>query len=215
VSEDDEWKRVIPVIKKLKAEHPYCTVSIDTRKVAIARGALEAGADIINDESGENNSCGSMAAVAGEFGVPIILMHSRGDPKTMTTMKLKDDVDIVEYIKEWLNVKTKDAICNHGVSRWNVIGDPGIGFAKTEFQNLNLIARIDSLTKCFPLLVGASRKGFVKKLHRHDIDVASSAITSKCALSGVSIIRVHDVRMAVDTVQMIRAILESDPILKT
>ncbi|MGB8510643.1 MAG: dihydropteroate synthase [Pyrinomonadaceae bacterium] len=209
VSEEDEIRRVqkyLDVLIKLNAKVPY---SIDTTKAAVARVALDAGVEIVNDISGLRFDP-SLAGVAANFDAGLILMHSRGTFETMHRQEPVPDI-IGEVSRSW-RVSVEEAV-GRGVPQEKIVLDPGIGFSKTQTQNVELIAKLDELARLFPkfpLLVGTSRKSFVghllggapvnKRLHGTMASVAAAV------LCGASIVRVHDVRAAVETVRVADAI---------
>lgn len=154
VSEDEELNRVIPVINIL-AKQLTVPISIDTMKATVAKRAIEAGASIINDVSALYHD-GNLVHVAAEFGVPVILMHMKGSPKSMQINPVYDDV--VEDVISFLDAAIQRAVAG-GVTRSKIIVDPGLGFGKTPLHNLQLLnhlARLQALNA--PILVGSSRK---------------------------------------------------------
>lgn len=155
VAEEEELRRVIPVIREVVRAHPSVPVSIDTYKPRVARTALEAGAAIINDISGLRDP--AMVSLAAEAGVPVVVMHMRGTPQTMQRRPAYRDVveDIRSYFLE--RIKTLTA---RGVNK--IILDPGIGFGKTANHNLAILNRLERLCGLgYPVLVGVSRKSFI------------------------------------------------------
>jgi dihydropteroate synthase len=208
VSEAEELRRVIPVIERLA---PLAVpISIDTTKSAVARAALNAGAEIVNDISGLrfDPTIGDEAAKAG---AGLVLMHSRGTPKTMQQLPTVDDV-IAEVIN---GLRTSVEIAAaHGVKHENIAIDPGVGFAKTFDQNLELIARLNQLVKefpDFPLLIGTSRKGFIGKLldgaPATDRLYGTIATVVAAVINGANIVRVHDVKAIAEAVKVADAIV--------
>ena len=208
VSAEEEARRVVPVIKAVvgKVNVP---VSVDTWKAQVARAALDAGAGIVNDISGLRFDP-TLADVAARYDAGLILMHSRG---TFETMHKQEPVaDILKEVADGWRRSIGEAE-RRGVRREKIVLDPGIGFSKTQKQNVELIAKLDVLARDFsdfPLLVGTSRKSFVghllggapinKRVHGTMASVAAAV------LRGASIVRVHDVRAAVETVKVIDAI---------
>lgn len=194
VSVEEELRRVIPVVEALAAKG--VTVSIDTMKAAVAKAALEAGAELVNDVSGLSMDV-SMAGVCREFNAPVILMHMRGGPKTM-----QYDVeyeDIMSTVFGYLSERIAYAV-RHGIEEKNIILDPGIGFGKSEAGNLTLIRNLGELkTLGRPLLVGASRKSFIGRITGEDVDNRLSgtvAAHTAAILNGANVIRTHDVGAA-------------------
>jgi len=200
-----EIDRVVPVIEQIR-QRSAVTISIDTRKAAVAEEAIRAGADLVNDVSGMRYSAG-MPAVVAKNGVPVILMHMRGEPSTMQRFTVYDDVvsDVGSELKSMID----DAVAA-GVDRGKILIDPGIGFAKTFDQNLELLARADELTSLGPLVIGASRKAFIGHLTGRSSGperaVGSLAAVAAAQQAGAAIVRVHDVRETVDFLKVWAAI---------
>ena len=193
VALDEELKRVIPVVEGL-ASSGVQFISIDTRKAEVARRALEAGANIVNDTLGEESD-GSIDHVAAESGAAIVLMHSRGTPATMKSLTHYDDV--VEYVVTFLDKRARE-LEERGVGRDSIVLDPGIGFAKTAEQSALLLRDVAKLKATgYPVLIGASRKSFMGQLLGLEDGQrleATLATTAWVAAHGASIVRVHDVR---------------------
>jgi dihydropteroate synthase len=216
VTLDEELHRVVPVIQAIRgaiAEPDLQTIpiSVDTTRATVARSAIEAGADLINDISGATYDPDMLATVA-ELGVPIVLMHIRGTPKTM--QQLTDYQDVVQEIGEFL-VDRAEAALAAGIDRTQIILDPGIGFAKTYAQNLEILRRIPDLKALgYPLLIGTSRKSFIGHLlNQPDPQqrVWGTAATCCAAIAGkAEILRVHDVAEMRDVCRVADAIWRSD-----
>ncbi|HVF52121.1 MAG TPA: dihydropteroate synthase [Actinomycetota bacterium] len=206
VSEEEELRRVVPVIERLVGEVSV-PISIDTRKAAVAEAAIAAGASIINDTTGEESD-GSLGKVAGSTKAGIIVMHSRGTPATMTT--LTDYEDLVPDVTRWLVDRAK-SLLETGVRSDSIVVDPGIGFAKTPEQNLQLLRDIDALVATgWPVLSGTSRKSFLGAvLDLPEDDRLEGSVASACwAVSkGARLVRVHDVAPTVRAVRVIESIL--------
>ena len=153
VPTDEELDRVVPVIEGIRARSDV-RISIDTRKAAVAEAALDAGANIINDVSALRHDP-EMRPLAAQRGVPVILIHMRGEPRTMQDDPRYDDVvrDVARELETW-----RDEALAAGVAASNVLVDPGIGFGKTFEHNLALLAHCDELTRIAPVVIGASRK---------------------------------------------------------
>lgn len=208
VSESEELERVIPVIERLAAT-PTIPLSIDTTKSSIARAALTAGAEIVNDISGLRFDP-LIADEAASASAGLVLMHSRGTPKTM--QKLPPVADIIREVIDRLHESVATAEL-HGVRRESMAIDPGIGFGKTAEQNVELIAKLDQLVREFPevaILIGTSRKSFIGHLlggattdERLNGTIASVAAA---VLNGAQIIRVHDVKATIEAVKVVDAI---------
>mmetsp|Transcript_1845 Transcript_1845/g.2949 ORF Transcript_1845/g.2949 Transcript_1845/m.2949 type:complete len:464 (-) Transcript_1845:29-1420(-) len=208
VSLEEELERVLPVIERLTRREDFTSsISVDTRKPEVARAAIQAGAQIINDEVGEDDDSSlSMVHCAGEMGVPIITMHTRGDARSMESLIMPDDASAMEHVIEWLDNRAK-LLVQHNVPSWNIMVDPGLGFAKSHQQNIDILAQLDRFTKRrYPVLIGASRKRFLRNLMHFDADVATHASTVIAVLAGAAMVRVHDVRGAVDAVAVANAV---------
>ena len=161
VSVEEEIKRVIPILTKIKSIKPEIVISIDTTKGEVAEAALSEGADIINDISGLQHDP-EIANIAAKHNAGLILMHMRGTPATMNSLRSYDD--LICDIRKFLKNAAKTAI-KAGVARENIMLDPGIGFAKDFQQNIEIIKKIaDFADLDYPLLVGPSRKSFIGEL---------------------------------------------------
>jgi dihydropteroate synthase len=204
-----EIDRVLPVIEQIR-QRSNIPISIDTRKAAVAKEALAAGADIINDVSALRYSAG-MPTVAAEAGVPVILMHMRGEPRTMQKDIQYDDV--VSEVGRELTTFRDDAIAA-GIAASQILVDPGIGFGKTFEHNLELLARAGELTSIAPMVIGASRKGFIGHLTRREAgpDRATGSLAAVAAAhrAGATLVRVHDVRETIDFLAVLTAIAEKE-----
>jgi dihydropteroate synthase len=199
-----EIDRVVPVIEQIRRRSSV-PISIDTRKAAVAEAALNAGANIVNDVSAMRYSAG-MAALVAKSGVPVILMHMRGEPATM--QQLTDYDDVVTDVKRELAAAVHAAVAA-GVRREKIFIDPGIGFAKTFEQNLELLARCDELAAIAPFVIGASRKKFIGHLtgrEGRERVYGSLAAVDAAARGGAAIVRVHDVRETVEYLKVWAAI---------
>ncbi|MGZ5459821.1 MAG: dihydropteroate synthase [Thermoanaerobaculia bacterium] len=205
VSIDQELERVVPVIEGIRARSGV-TISIDTRKARVAEAALDAGADIINDVSALRHDPDLRALAAGR-GVPVILMHMRGEPRTMQETIRYDDVveDIIRELSEW-----RGEALAAGIAEDQILVDPGIGFGKTFDHNLELLARCEELARIAPVVIGASRKAFIGHLTGQPAGPArmpgSLAAVAAAHRGGASIVRVHDVRETVDFLNVLGAI---------
>ena len=203
VSEKEELRRVIPVIKKLAGKIKI-PISIDTMKPAVARAALEAGASIVNDVAA-NRSDSEMWKIVSEFRAGYVCMHA--PPEFHKLQRQKNIVlEVGKFFQERLG-KLKAT----GISPEQVVFDPGIGFGKTLEQNLSLLANLRSFTKLRrPLLLGVSRKSFIGKLLGAEVNErlpASLACATLAVESGVQIIRTHDVAETVQAVRLAEALL--------
>ena len=206
VSIKEELQRVIPVIERLRIQSSI-PISIDTTKAIVAERAIAAGADIVNDISGATFDTEMLSTVA-KLNVPIILMHIRGNPKTMQF--LTDYDDVVQSVKEFLAIQVDKAIAC-GIERSNIIIDPGIGFAKKASQSLELLQRLNELKALsLPMLVGVSRKSFMRPiLHQDDAKQRIWGTAAACygaIARGADILRVHDVAQMYDVCRVADAI---------
>lgn len=211
VSAEVERARVVPVIAALRAQ-TATPISIDTVKASVARAALDAGADVINDITAFRGDP-EMVEVAAATGAGVVLMHMRGTPRTMQRGDLgSPDLvgEVVEHLAERL-----DAVVAAGVAREAVCLDPGIGFGKTVEQNLSLIGELHRLHALGrPVLVGASRKSFLGRLTGREVDERefATAAASACAVwQGAQIIRVHAVAEMRDVVRVAAALRAAAP----
>jgi dihydropteroate synthase len=212
VAEDEEIRRVIPVIENL-AKRLSIPISIDTMKAAVARRAMEAGAAMINDISALRFDP-DMAAVAKNFDTPVILMHMLGGPKTMQVSPSYDHLiaDISNFLRDAIARAEKQ-----GISKSKLIVDPGIGFGKTVAHNLLLIRQLQSFASLgVPILVGPSRKAFIRKLLKDEqskdisaaspiVETGTQAAVAAAVLQGAHIVRVHDVANTRATIRILDA----------
>jgi dihydropteroate synthase len=209
VSEEEELRRVIPVIRELA--RGGARVSVDTMRASVAAQALEVGASIVNDVSG-GLADASMARVVADAGVPFVVMHWRGHSQTMQDHASYQDV-VAEVCRELTD--RMDDLCAQGVARDQLILDPGFGFAKLAEHNWSLLAHLDAVQSLGqPVLVGASRKTFLGRLGvpadgaaRPPLqrDAATAATTVIAGLAGVWGVRVHDVSSSVDALRVVAA----------
>ena len=205
VSIEQELERVIPVIEGIR-ERSSVTISIDTRKARVAQAALDAGADIINDVSALRHDP-ELRSLAARRGVPVILMHMRGEPRTMQEDIHYDNVvdDVARELSEW-----RDDAMAAGIAEGQILIDPGIGFGKTFDHNLEILARCEEFTRIAPVVIGASRKAFIGHLTGQAAGPArmpgSLAAVAAAHRGGATIVRVHDVRETVDFLKVLGAI---------
>ncbi len=205
VAAEEELRRVVPVIQGLVATR--AEISIDTSKAAVAAAALDAGAGIVNDVTALRGDS-EMAALCAERGATVVLMHMRGEPRTM-----QDDPrygDVVAEVKAFL-AKRLGAATAAGIAEEKVWLDPGIGFGKTADHNLELLRRLGELRELGrPLVIGTSRKSFIGKVDGSAADerlggtIASSVLA---AAEGAEVLRVHDVAEARQALAVAMAIL--------
>ena len=213
VSADEEIKRVVPVIEAL-VDRFDIPISVDTTKSEVSRAALDAGAAIVNDISALRFDFYVADAVA-RAGAGLVLMHSRGTPATMH--RLPPVADIMEEVTHSLRASINMAE-RRGVKRESIVIDPGIGFGKSQEQNLELIAKLDQLIAAFPdypLLIGTSRKSFIGRILADETGTPASAddrlhgtmaTITAAILHGAHIVRVHDVKAAAETIRVAESI---------
>jgi dihydropteroate synthase len=205
VSAADEINRIVPVIRGIKQISPQCIISIDTRRAETAAAAVDAGADIINDISGLRYSP-QIAKIAADSNAGLILMHSRGTPQTMQNQENLRYIDVMQTVISEL-MQSVDAAVSAGVPSGNIILDPGLGFAKTAEQNIELLARISELQALkFPVLIGHSRKSFIGKVlnlpNPEMRDFGTAGIAAYLVSKRVDFIRVHNVRAMSEVITM-------------
>lgn len=207
VDEEEELRRVVPAVKAIRREFPLIPISVDTYRAKVAKEALDAGADVINDISGLQFDP-NLAKVAAEYKAPLVIMHIKGTPKDMQQNPSYEDVirEIAEYFLERM-----EFALSSGIRPENIILDPGIGFGKSYEHNLEILNRLKefrSLKK--PLLIGASRKTFIGKalggLPPEERLEGTLAVTALCALNGVEIVRVHDVKENKRVLDLVEAV---------
>ncbi|MGD9941206.1 MAG: dihydropteroate synthase, partial [Clostridia bacterium] len=192
VSLEEELERVVPVVEAIRRRWDI-PVSVDTRKAGVARAAVQAGADMINDVSALEDDPG-MAAFCAGAGLPVVLMHKKGVPATMQDRPYYDDCP--EEVCAFLLAAADRAVAA-GIRRELIILDPGIGFGKRYEDNIAVLFRLDELVACgYPVLVGLSRKAFVGAITGHPAEGRlAGSLGAACAarIKGASIFRVHDV----------------------
>ena len=210
VSENEEIRRVVPVIEAV-AKRVSVPISIDTTKSVVAQAALSAGAAMINDVSAFRLDP-DLADVAAEAGVPVILMHMKGDPRTMQVSPVYDNLlgEIATFLKDRVAFAEEK-----GVDRSDIIIDPGIGFGKTDTHNFQIIKGLSAFAELkLPILVGSSRKASIRKTvggpdispQAKAVETGSQAAVSAAALYGAHIVRVHNVAETRTTLKIIDAI---------
>ena len=208
VSANEESKRIVPVIKSIKNEYKDVLISVDTYKSSVAKKAIEAGADFVNDISGLTFD-DEMVSLLAQRNIPVVIMHINGKPKTMQKNILYSD--LVSDIKRFFNKQCNHAI-NSGIKESNIMIDPGIGFGKTFDHNFTLLKRLKEFEDLgFPILIGPSRKAFigdVLNLPSNERVEGTIATIVAGILNGANIIRVHDVK------EIKRATIVTEKILK-
>jgi len=214
VTAEEELRRVLPVITTLKKQHPAAVLSVDTYKSAVARAAIGAGAEIVNDVSGFRWDP-QMTKTVAALKCGAVLMHMRGRPEEWRTLPPPGDIvlTVKRELKEW----AEKAVLA-GVRRERLVLDPGFGFGKNFDENYPLLARFNELQSAgFPLLAGTSRKSFLgRTLAKNGKDAATidrlyGTLSSEVALilKGAHIIRTHDVRPTVEAAKIADAILQA------
>ena len=214
ISPEEELSRVLPTIKALRSDPSFqkMAVSIDTYRAFVAAEAVKAGADIINDVSAGQLDPEMLPTIA-RLGCTCVLMHMRGTPETMSTLTSYPD-GVINGVGNELLERIRDAE-KAGIRRWRMILDPGIGFAKTQAQNLELLRRFSELRdfeglRGFPWVVGASRKGFIGKItgvqDAKERKWGTATTVAAAIQGGADIVRVHDVREMGEVMAMADAI---------
>lgn len=207
ISDKEERERIIPVITEIKKRHPKAIVSVDTYRAEVARAAVEAGAEIVNDVSGFRWDP-QMAKTVGQLKCGAVLMHMRGRPEEWRT--LPPPGDVVLLVKRELKQWAEDAVVK-GVKRDHIVVDPGFGFGKKFEENYPLLARFEEFQAMkFPLLVGTSRKSFIGRMLARDGKDASAerrlygslATETGLILKGAHIVRAHDVQAAAEAARV-------------
>jgi dihydropteroate synthase len=215
-SASEELDRILPVLEGLRGRLKI-PISVDTRRSTVAELAVRAGAEVINDVSGLKNDV-RVAEVAAKYGVPLILMHMRGEPRTMQRGPFARDVmrDVVRGLRDSV-AKARKA----GVAKSQIILDPGIGFGKSYSQNYELLQKLPQLAALgYPLLAGSSRKGFLGVTLSRDRKPAppeeriwgTAATVTASILGGAHIVRVHDVAEMVQVARVADCVVH--PILR-
>ena len=207
VGAEEELRRLLPILRSIRELEPDVVISIDTFLADVAEQALASGATWINDVSAGLRDPRMLSLVA-ERGCPVVLMHSRGNSRTMD--QLTDYRDVVDDVQAALMERT-DAALAAGVQPSQIIWDPGLGFAKTHEQNLALLKGLEVLkTNEFPLLVGPSRKRFIGSVLDEPRPAAriwgTAAVVCRCAQAGIDVVRVHDVGPMAQTIRMAQAL---------
>ncbi|HEY8715240.1 MAG TPA: dihydropteroate synthase [Candidatus Acidoferrum sp.] len=212
VNAEEEWSRLAPVLAALRTRLKI-PIAIDTRKSEIAAKAVELGVEIINDVSGLRHDP-RLAEVAARLRVPLVLMHMRGEPRTMQQRPFARDVmmDVMGGLRESVAAARKA-----GVAKSQIILDPGIGFGKSYAQNYELLAKLPELARLgFPLLVGTSRKGFIGRTLGRGGEVAADELkiwgtagtVAASILGGAHIVRVHEVKEMAGVARVMDCVLE-------
>jgi dihydropteroate synthase len=205
VPAEQELARVIPVLEGIRGESDVL-LSIDTRKIEVAQAALEAGADMVNDVSALRRNR-PLAELIAAKGVPVVLMHMRGEPKTMQTHPHYEDT-IAEIASELRGYV--DFASDAGIDPGKIILDPGIGFGKRVEDNLLIVKQLAAFRSLgFPVLIGLSRKSFLGAVTGEAVEGrlnATIAANALAMLNGADMVRVHDVREAVQAARVVEAV---------
>jgi dihydropteroate synthase len=208
ISEEEELRRVVPVIEAFRKQSGL-PVSVDTRKARVARAALDAGADIINDISALEDDP-LMAGLCAERGCAVVLMHKKGQPADMQASPWYSD--IIGEVAESLKRAVQHAL-EGGIGGDRIILDPGIGFGKRKEDNLALINRLEEIrVNDYPLLMALSRKAFIGDIAGKDPAgrlAGTLAANAAAIMRGADIIRVHDVEESADLVKVLDAIMRA------
>jgi dihydropteroate synthase len=212
VAPSEERDRVLPVIQRLRADAPDAVISVDTRRAEVAAEALEAGAHIVNDVSAAADP--AMLGLLHETGAGLVLMHMKGEPKTMQDEPFYDDV--VKEVRYFLHDRVEHATAA-GIPREAIAVDPGIGFGKDLGHNLALLRSLRELHDlAAAVVVGASRKRFIGTLTGEEDPTArlegSLAAASWSALHGADVVRVHDVAATVRALRVTDAIANAEAV---
>lgn len=211
---EEELLRILPTIKWIRSDPSLqkLAISVDTYRASVAAAAIEAGADIVNDVSAGQLDPDMLPRIA-RSGCTCILMHMRGTPDTMTTLTDYPD-GIIQGVGNELLARVREAE-KAGIRRWRIMLDPGIGFAKTQAQNIELLRRFGELRnyeglRGFPWVVGASRKGFIGKVtgveQASERKWGTAATVTAAIQGGADVVRVHDVQEMGQVAQMADAI---------
>jgi dihydropteroate synthase len=210
VSQEEEIRRVVPVIERILSVRPEAVISVDTYRSGTATAALEAGASLVNDVTALRGDP-RLASVIQEARCQVILMHMQGEPKTM--QKEPHYEDVVREVRDFLTGRAEHAVAA-GVSSEKIIVDPGIGFGKNLDHNLALLRNLDAIVDLgFPVLIGASRKSFIQKIT--GVQEAKDRLSATVATSvlayerGATFFRVHDVRANREALAVAEAVLRT------
>lgn len=211
VPEDEEIRRVVPVIRAISKRFPEAIISVDTYKSRVAKEALEAGAHVVNDISGGKFDP-HILKVAAEYGAGVILNHIRGKPKDMQKNPHYDD-PVSEVWEELM--ERVDRAKSYGIPEDSICVDPGIGFGKRTVDNLLLIKHASRFVESgFVVLYGVSRKSFIRAVLGYekpeDRLYATLGVHAYLYLKGVHVLRVHDVRETADVLSVLKAVISSN-----
>ena len=209
VSENDECNRIIPVIESIKKNNSEILISVDTYKSYVAKRAVDAGADLVNDISGLTFDPNMLSYLSGK-DIPVILMHINGRPKTMQNNPVYDDLikDISKFFHKQCNIAREN-----GIKKNHIILDPGIGFGKSFEDNFSIIRRLNDICDLgYPVMIGPSRKAFIGNaldLSLNERIEGTLASVVAGIMNGAKIVRVHDVKEVKRAVKITEKILAS------
>lgn len=205
ISEEEELKRLLPALKSIRKSFPECIISVDTWRSEIAKAAVNEGADIINDISGGTMDANMFETIA-QFKVPYILMHIQGTPQTMQQNPTYNDVvnEVIDFLAERIQKLRLLGVAD-------IIVDPGFGFGKTPEHNFTLLKNLEqfAILDC-PILVGVSRKSMITKtlnIIANDALNGTTVLNTIALMKGAKILRVHDVKEAVEAVKLTNYII--------
>jgi dihydropteroate synthase len=222
VTADEELRRVMPVIESVKKQRPSAVISIDTYKAEVARAAVDGGAELVNDVSAARWDPAMPCALA-ELNCGVVLMHTRGRPEEWRKLPRLSGDAMLGLVEAELN-QWSTAVIKAGVHRERIVLDPGFGFGKNFEENYPLLARLDELHDLgFPLLAGTSRKSFIGRTVARQVPgeekqdappdqrlYGTLATVTAAILRGAHIVRVHDVKPAVEAARVADAILAAN-----
>ena len=209
VSKNDECNRIIPVIESIKKNNSEILISVDTYKSYVAKRAVDAGADLVNDISGLTFDPNMLSYLSGK-GIPVILMHINGRPKTMQNNPVYDDLikDIRNFFLKQCNIAKEN-----GIKKNHIILDPGIGFGKSFEHNFTVIRRLNEICDLgYPVMIGPSRKAFIGDaldLPPNERIEGTLATVVAGIMNGAKIVRVHDIKEVKRAVKVTEKILAS------
>ena len=211
VSDDEQISRAIPVIERIRSQDAAITISIDTTSAKVARAAIDAGADMINDTSALRDDP-AMAEVATSSRALLCLMHRRGMPADMQRGGGPVYADVIAEILAFLKERVELA-AEAGIARERIVIDPGIGFGKRTEDNLAIMKNINQFVELgHPVLIGASRKRFIGEVVGADDPCDREAGSLTCAVlaaqAGAAVVRVHDVRATAEAIHLHKAIVD-------
>jgi len=209
VADGEQIRRAIPVIRGMRAAGMAAAISIDTRSARVATAAIEAGADMVNDVSALRDDAG-MARVVADAGVEVVLMHRRGTAANMQVGGGPEYEDVIGEIKEFLRERVEFAV-RAGIALEQIIVDPGIGFGKRVEDNLAVLRNVAVFVELGrPVLIGASRKRFLEAVlgleEPRERDAASIACAMMAVMRGAAIVRVHDVAVTCQALNVMAAV---------